>query len=239
MPPRTFATTTIDRATLATRTGPAVQALLSPPPTLLGPGRYELRNVLVNGPGPVGAWSANPVVGGVHVTWDGTAYTESWVLAPGYHPAGADATGGAPGLTHGVVITCVHAGPPPALSTWLATAGPPGSVLTSWSHPSPPANRANRRIPNPPRKEEAQCAPGDVEIWSTDAAGSLLARRGFVWVRELVAGGTWQAGSYQEDWYLGANPPLALGQSALLRKATVIPPLGTPTSVWFVSYQTL
>ncbi len=245
MPPRTLTTNTITSKTLtdARAVREQVQTFsASLPPTLMGPGLYELYNAPVDAQGNIpSSWQTAPLRGRVHVAWDGSALTETWVLHVDYTRVGDPLPGSA---LAGVVVKCTQGGPPPALGPWLAglNLGGTGAVKTTWvrSPPSAAQRLASQRMEH---RSGVQCSPGSVEIVSMPTGNGLGGVVGFVDTDQTTfVSQNWRACAFSEEWYFFAGlSPLGAGQTALLRPAGegACAPSGVAAQVWPVTYVAL
>lgn len=204
---------------------------------LLGPGRYEVRNLA---PAlPLSDWASAPVTGAIHVGWNGGALVETWVMFASYRPVNLTPD-------ERVIVTCVVAGPPGPLSTFMdqqrASHPERGGIVCSWTY------GAAQMIPYRPPEDGRggfqyrQCLPGEVEIVAISSAGMPGDLLGHVVVTQNPpVTGDWRLGTFTETWTVfPGTAPLATGQSALLRLATSCPIVqGAMDRVWNVVYSAL
>lgn len=215
----------------------------APSGLLLGPGQYELRNVL--SPADLPVWNTRPVTGHVHVALNGADLVETWVLFSSYVPANTTLQSGD---VAAVAIRGTLTGNPGPVSAFLDGLRPanPGAVVTTWSHTMPPPPAAGlqaRTIPGPTQTIWEQCAPGEVEIVSLPLGGvpgSLLGTVSIVQVSG-ASGAAWQACQFQERWcLLPTTTPLTGSQGALLRRSPSGPPQGAIQQLlWNVQFTNL
>lgn len=241
MPPRT--TLTSQSASLTSKSDALRATLTGVAGALLGPGTYELRNVLL--PGSLPTWPGNPISGHIHVAMSGSDLVETWILFPSYKPVNLSPQ-------DGVVIKAVSTQAPPPFNTFLGSVNPgAGTVITTWSYAAPSGmtnvahqlevGGALKRLAPPSRKVWEQCMPGEVEIVATSPTGALGPTLGTVSVTGQT-GGPWQSGQVVEDWTIfTGTTSLPAGQAALLRPSAglLAAPQGSTRRLWNVSYQQL
>lgn len=245
MPPKPTFTALIQRVREVIRRVTADPQATSDAPSglLLGPGQYELRNVL--SPADLPVWNTRPVTGHVHVALNGADLVETWVLFSSYVPANTDLQGGG---VAAVAIRGTLTGNPGPVADFLDGLRPanPGAVVTTWSHTMPPPPVVGHRaptIPNPGPKIWEQCAPGQVEIVSLPLGGVPGSLLGTVSIMQVsgAAGAAWQACQFQERWsLLPTTTPLTGSQGALLRRSPNGLPQGSVQQLlWNVQFTNL